>query len=206
MQTLRLNRVLHEVCLRDNGRDGKADRDSHAAKGLRILREILVATAHVAWIEIRVWAHGGEVQRIDAWFRQHQDADASRFPPDTIEIVPSWVARGAMSEEGLQHMPHVVDLWRDIAIHPVLKTVSLSHVHDRLGACEEERAAHVGGDVAHQLAAEARDLVVVEGREAAEEHGTEGEVDDELVDDARDEQGSSFAGAHKLHGCAGIRG
>lgn len=102
VQTFRLDCVFHEVRLGDDGRDGKADRDSHAAEGLRILREILVAVAHVARVEVRVWAHGREVQRVDARLREHQDADASGLSPDPIQIVPSCIARGAVSEEGLE--------------------------------------------------------------------------------------------------------
>lgn len=92
-----------------------------------------------------------------------------------------------MGEERLQQMPHVVHFGRDVAIHPVLEPVRLGHVDDGLGAGEEQRAPDVGGDVAHQLPAEARNLVVVEGGEASEQHGPEYEVDDELVDDAGDE-------------------
>ena len=89
MQASRLNGILHEVRLGDNGGDGKTDRDSHAAEGLRVLREFLVAAAHVARIEVRVWAHGRKVERVDARLRQHLDADASGLPPDTVQIVPS---------------------------------------------------------------------------------------------------------------------
>ena len=56
------------------------------------------------------------------------------------------------------------------------------------------------------MSAEAGDFVVVEGGEAAEEHGAEGEVDDQLVDYAGDEEGARLACAHELHGCAGVGG
>ena len=187
MQTLRLNGILHEVRFRDDGRDSKADRDSHTTKGLRVLREFLVAAAHVARIKVRIRAHGREVQRVDAGLRQHQDADASGFSPDTIQIVPGWIVRGTRSEQGLEQVPHIVNLRRIIAIQPIFKAIRLSHIHDGLGASEKERATDVGGDVTHQLAAKARNLVVVEGREASEEHRTECKVHNELVDNASDE-------------------
>lgn len=102
MQTLGLNRILHEVRLGDDGRDGKADRDSHAAKRLRVLREVFVAVAHVAWIEIGIGTHGRKVERVDTGLREHEDADASCLAPDTIQVIPSWITRGAMSEERLE--------------------------------------------------------------------------------------------------------
>lgn len=103
-------------------------------------------------------------------------------------------------------MPHVVHLGRDVAIHPVLKPVRLSHVDDSLGAREKESTTDVGGNVAHELTAKARDLVVVEGGESSEKHGSECKVDNELVDHTCYEQGSGFAQAHKLHGRARIGG
>lgn len=42
-----------------------------------------------------------------------------------------------------------MDLGRDVAINPVFKTLRLSHIHDRLGASEKERATDVGGNRAH---------------------------------------------------------
>ena len=53
-----------------------------------------------------------------------------------------------MGEEGLEQVPHVMNLGLDVAIHPILKAVRLSHIHDGLGASEKERATDVGGDVA----------------------------------------------------------
>ena len=206
VQTHGLDRVLHEVRLRDDGRDGQADGDGHAAQRLRVLREVLVAAAHVARVEVGAGPHGGEVEGVDARLGEHEDADAGRFPPDAVQIGPGRVAGGPVREERLQQVPHVVGFGRDVAVHPAFEAVGLRHVRDRLGAGEEERPPHVGGDVAHQLPAEAGDLGVVVGREAAEEHGAEGEVDDELVDDAGDEEGSGFAGAHELHGGAGVGG
>ena len=206
MQTFRLNGVLHEVRLGDNGRDGQADGDGHAAERLRVLREVLVAAAHVARVEVGARARGREVEGVDAGLGEHEDTDAGRLAPDAVQVVPGRVPRGAVREERLQQVPHVVRLGRDVAVHPVLEAVGLRHVDDRLGAGEQQPAAHVGRDVAHELAPEAGDFVVVELREAAEEHGPEGEVDDELVDDARDEQGSRLAGAHELHGGAGVGG
>lgn len=102
MQTFRLDGIFHEVRLGDNGRDGEADGDGHAAQGLRVLREVLVAAAHVAWIEVGVWTHGWEVQRVDARLREHCDADADGLAPDAIQVVPSWIARGTVREEGLE--------------------------------------------------------------------------------------------------------
>lgn len=84
VQTLGLNGILHEIRLRDNRRDGQTDRHRHATKRLRVLRELLVATAHVAGIEIRVCSHGREVKRVDAGLGEHQDADAGRLPPDAV--------------------------------------------------------------------------------------------------------------------------
>ncbi len=206
MQTFRLNGILHEVRLGDNGRDGQAHRDGHAAQSLGILREALVAAAHVAGVEVRVRAHGREVQRVDARLGEHQDADTRRLLPDAIEVVPGWIAGGAVREEGLQHVPCFVHLRHGVAVYPVFEAIRLGHIDDRFRASEKERAADVGGNGAHQLPAETRDLVVIEGREATEEHGAEGEVHDELVDNAGDEQGAGFTGGHELHGCAGVSG
>ena len=178
VQTLGLNGFLHEVRLGDNGRDGQTDRNRHTAQCLRVLRELLVPAAHVAGIEVRVWPHRREIERVDAGLGEHEDADAGRLAPDTVQVVPGRVTGRAVREEGLQEVPHVVHFWRDVAVHPGFEAVRLRHVGDCFGAGEEQGAAHVGGDVAHQLPAEARDFVVVEGGEAAEEHGAEGEVHD----------------------------
>ena len=99
-----------------------------------------------------------------------------------------------------------MDLGRDVAIHPGLKAVGLGHIGDGLGAGEEQPPPHVGGDIAHELPTEAGDFVVIEGCEATEEQGPEGEVDNELVHHAGNKEGSSFAGAHKFHSCAGVGG
>lgn len=192
MQTLGLNRLLHEIRLRHNRRDGKPHRNGHTAQRLRVLREVLVPAAHVARIEVRIRPHGREVERVDARLREHQDADASRLVPDAVEVVPGRVARGAVREERLQHVPDIVHFGRDVAVHPALEAVRLRHVDDGFGAGEEQAPPHVGGDGAHELAAEAGDFVVVGWGEAAEQHGAEGEVDDLLVDDARDEEGARF--------------
>ena len=66
------------------------------------------------------------------------------------------------------------------------KVVRLQHVGYGFRAGDEEPAAHGAGDRAEELAAEAGDFAVVVGREAAEEHGAEGEVGDSLVDHAGD--------------------
>ncbi len=155
MQTFGLNGILHEVCLGDNGRDGQAHRDGHAAQSLGILREALVAAAHVAGVEVRVRAHGREVQRVDAGLGEHQDADARRLLPDAIEVVPGRIAGGAVREEGLQHVPRFVHLWHGVAVYPVLEAIRLGHIDDRFGASEKERAADIGGDGTHKLPAEA---------------------------------------------------
>ena len=67
VKTLGLDRVLHEVRLSNNGCDGEADRDGHAAEGLRVLSESLVAVAHVARVKIGIGAHKGEVKRVNTW-------------------------------------------------------------------------------------------------------------------------------------------
>ena len=149
VQTLGLNGILHEIRLRDNRRDGQTDRNRHTTQRLRVLRELLVATAHVARIEIRVWSHGREVKRVDAGLGEHQDADAGRLPPDAVQVVPGRVTGRAVREEGLQEVPHVVHLWRDVAVHPGFEPVRLRHIGDCFCAGEEQGPAHVGGDVAH---------------------------------------------------------
>ncbi len=84
-------------------------------------------------------------------------------------------------------MPHVMHAWHDITVHPILKALRLTHINDRLRTREQEPAADARRDIAHQLAAIARDFAIVVGREAAEEHRPKGKVDDELVDNAGDE-------------------
>ena len=149
VQALGLNGILHEIRLGDNGCDGQAHGDSHTAQSLRVLCKVFVTAAHVAWIEVGVGAHGREVQRVDARLGEHQDADTGSLTPDAVEIVPSGIARGAVREEGLQEVPHIVHLWRDVSVHPVREAIHLSHVHDRFGASEKEPATDVGGDGAH---------------------------------------------------------
>ena len=100
VQTLGLDSILHEVCLRDDGRDGKTHRDSHTAQCLRVLGELLVAAAHAARVEVGAGAHGREVQHVDAGLGEHEDADAGRFPPDAVEVVPGRVAGRAVRKEG----------------------------------------------------------------------------------------------------------
>ena len=149
VQALGLDGILHEVRLGDNGRDGQPDRHGHAAERLRVLREVLVAVAHVARVEVRVGPHGREVERVDAGFRQHEDADAGRLAPDAVEVVPGRVPRRAVRKEGAEQVPHVVDPGRDVDVHPCFEALGLGHVDDCLSAGEEQGAAHIGGDVAH---------------------------------------------------------
>lgn len=206
MQALCLNSILHEIRLRHNGRDGQTHRNSHTTQRSRILREILVATAHAARIEVRIRAHGREVEAVDARLREHEDADASGFFPYSVEVVPGGIVGGAVGEERSEQVPHVVDFGRDVGLHPVFETVGLGHINDCLCAGEQEGAPDIGGDVAHKLSAEARDFAIVAWREAAEEHRPEGEVGNDLVDHACHKQGSSFAGAYEFHGRARFGG
>ena len=90
-------------------------------------------------------------------------------------------------------MPHVVDFGRDATVQPVIEAVRLRHIDDCLRAGKEEGATHTGGDVAHELAAEAGDFVVVNGREAAEENRAEDIVADDLVDHTGDQERPSLA-------------
>lgn len=186
MQTLRLDRILHEIRLGNNRRDSQTHRNSHTAQRLRIVREILVPTTHVARVEVRTGSLGREIQRVDARLREHQNPDADRLSPDAVQVVPGRVARGAVGEERREHVPHLVHFRLDVAVHPGFEVVRLRHVDYRFGAGEEEGPSDRGRDRAHELAAVGGDFVVVGGAEAAEEHGTEGEVYDLLVDYARD--------------------
>lgn len=208
MQALSLNRILHEVCLRDNRRDGQSDRNSHAAERAGILRKVLVNAAHVAGVEVRVGPHGREVECVDAWLGEHEDADAGRLAPDEVQVLPGRVAGSAWRQERGEQVPHVVDAGRDSAVlEPGVETVRLrSHIGDCFGAGEEEAAAYVRGDIAEQLATEAGDFGVVEGAEASKEHRPEGKVGNDLVDNAGDEEAPRLSGAHELHCRAGIRG
>ena len=95
MQTLGLNGIFHKVRLRDDRRDSQTDRHSHAPQCLRLLWERIVTIAHVARIEVRVWTHGGEIERVDAGLGQHEDTDAGGLSPDAIEIVPGRIVWGA---------------------------------------------------------------------------------------------------------------
>ena len=78
-------------------------------------------------------------------------------------------------------MPHIVDSGRDIMVHPIFKSVRVGHIDDGFRAREEQGTADVAGDIAQQLAAEARDLIVIEGCEASKDHWAEGKVDNKLI-------------------------
>ena len=198
MQTLGLDRLLHKIRLGHNGRDGQPHRHRHAAQRLRILRrpEPFVPVAHVARVEVGIRSRGREIEGVDAGFGEHEEADPGRFVPDAVQVRPGRVPRRAVREERGEQVPGLVDAGQDVAfLHPEVETFGLRHVGDGFGAGEEESSSHVGWDRAEELAAVARDAAVVVGGEAAEEQGPEGEVDDELVDDACDEQGARFAAA-----------
>ena len=100
MQTLSLNRLLHEIRLGNHRRDRQADRDGHTTQLHHVPREALVATAHVARVEVGIRAHGREVEREDGRFGQHGDADVGGLAPDTVQLVPGRVSRDAGGEEG----------------------------------------------------------------------------------------------------------
>ena len=205
MQTLGLDYLLHEIRLRHHRRDGQAHRHGHAAQCHRVAREAIVASAHVARVEVGIRPHGREVERVDAGVGQHAGADAGRLAPDTVQVVPGRVAGRARGEEGAKELPHVVHAGVDVGGEEGGKGVGPRHVEDRFGAGDEEAAADVARDRAEELAAEGGDFVVVVGAEAAEEHGSEGKVGDDLVDDAGEEEVAGFDVGHEVHGGVGVR-
>ena len=93
-------------------------------------------------------------------------------------------------------MPHLAGLGFDGFGEEGVEGVGLFHVADRFAAGLEEAAADVAWDRAEKLAAEGGDFVVVIGAEAAEEHGAQGEVGDDLVDDAGEEEVAGFGVGH----------
>ena len=84
MQTLGLNRILHEIRLRNHRRNSQTHRHSYTTQRNRVARESFVPTAHVARIEVGIRPHGREVKRVDAGLGQHEDADAGRLAPDAV--------------------------------------------------------------------------------------------------------------------------